>query len=401
MRLPDFITFNLEAIMKEWEAFARTTTPGAKMDKIALRDHVKDILMATVSDMQSAKCVTVETAILQDQGHRPEKCERLEIASELHAVGRLGSGFELLEVIAEYRALRASVLRLWRQSKPAVDEQNVEGLAQFNELVDQSLAMAVSSYTKQVDQARDMYLAILGHDLRNPLNSIAMSASILPRIKSDDPDFKTFTSQITKNAHVMARMIADLLDYTRTRLGAGMPVSPAPMDLDALCRELFKEFQSANPTREFHFESSGNLHGNWDTDRIRQAVSNLLGNAVQHGAQGTPIQLKLKGESKYVQIVVHNRGRSIPPGELAKIFDPLVQGAAAGKPEHNRSGSIGLGLYIAREIAISHGGQINVSSSDDSGTTFALQMPRHHLQGEGAAILDAKHVQELDIAQHH
>ena len=112
-----------------------------------------------------------------------------------------------------------------------------------------------------------------------------MSAELLPQLGEPDPEAVGVASQIATNAQVMARMISDLLDYTRTRLGAGMPVSPAPMDLGALCRELFDEFRTAHPDRAIRFRSDGDLTGEWDADRLRQAVSNLMGNAVQHGAE--------------------------------------------------------------------------------------------------------------------
>src|SRR6185312_14278821 len=203
-----------------------------------------------------------------------------------------GSGFDLMEVVSEYRALRASVLQLWRDSTPEADEHDVDDLTRFNESIDQSVAMAVSSFTKRVDQARDMYLAILSHDLRNPLNSIALSAESLRHLERA-ADALGCASQISTNAQVMSRMIGDLLDYTRTRLGAGMPVSPARMDLGVLCRELFDEYRTAHPKRVIRFQSDGEQSGEWDTDRLRQAISNLLGNAVQHGAENASIDLKL------------------------------------------------------------------------------------------------------------
>src|SRR6185369_13450098 len=144
------------------------------------------------------------------------------------------------------------------------------------------------------------------------------------------------------------------LDYTRTRLGAGMPVSPARMDLAILCRELFEEYRTAHPDRVIRFQCEGEQIGEWDIDRLRQAISNLLGNAVQHGADNASIDLKLSGNGPEVVIVVHNGGPPIPPGELPRIFEPLVRGASAEHPQRNRPGSIGLGLYIAREVARSH-----------------------------------------------
>ena len=316
-------------------------------------------------------------------------------ASELHAVGRLGSKFDLLEVVSEYRALRASVLELWHESAPEPQERDVSDLTRFNESIDQSLSKAVTSYTQRVDQSRNLFLAILSHDLRNPLNSIAMSAQMIPQLNKLDPESTEMASQISANVSVMARMIGDLLDYTRTRLGAGMPVSPALMDAGALCRALYDEFRTAHPNRIFRFAATGDLTGEWDCDRLRQAVSNLMGNAVQHGAASAPVILELKGESSELVIRVRNGGPPIPPGELPRIFEPLIRGASAQHPRKNRPGSIGLGLYIAREVAQSHYGRINVTSTEADGTTFTIHLPRNAPSDSGQPILDEKHIAKM------
>jgi signal transduction histidine kinase len=396
MRLADFILANTEPILAEWEAFARSISAGAKMDVLALRDHAEDILRATARDMKSSQSAAEQSDKSRGHGQRGEDSIALNGASEQHAVGRLGSGFDLMEVIAEYRALRASVLRLWRDSGRRPTEFDVGDVTRFNESIDQSLSKAASSYTKRVDQSRDLFLAILSHDLRNPLNSISMTAQLLPRLdRLDAESIGGCASQISTNAGVMARMIGDLLDYTRTRLGAGMPVSPAPMDLGALCRELFNEFRTAHPARAIRFRSAGDLTGEWDADRLRQAVSNLMGNAVQHGSEGAPIDLALEGKPSEVVVTVHNGGPPISPGELPKIVDPLVRGSSAEHPKSNRPGSIGLGLYIAREIARSHGGTITVSSSEDAGTTFTVRLPRRRAVGPRQPILDEEHLKTM------
>jgi signal transduction histidine kinase len=392
MRLAHFVTSNIEPILMEWEGFARSIAPAAKMNALALRDHAEDILHATVRDMESLQSDAQRSAKAKGLRHRTNGDATLNGASEAHAVGRLSSGFDLMEVVSEYRALRASVLQLWRHSAPQADDRDVDDLTRFNESIDESLSKAVSSYTRRVDQARDMFLAILSHDLRNPLNSIAMSAALIPRVGNPDPESIGCASQIATNAQVMARMISDLLDYTRTRLGAGMPVSPAPMEMGSLCSDLIHEFQSAYPNRVIRLETDGDIHGEWDADRLRQAVSNLIGNAIQHGGEGTPVDLKLEGGISDVLISVHNGGPPIAPGELPKIFDPLVRGSSADTPKRNRPGSIGLGLYIAREIAKSHGGRIDVSSSIEDGTCFAMRLPRHSLVVDGQPILDAEHI---------
>jgi signal transduction histidine kinase len=396
MRLPDFILANTEPILLEWEAFARSILPGSKMEALGLRDHAEDILRATVRDMASAQSAAEQSA--KSRGRRPlaEESAGLNGASELHAVGRLGSGFDLMEVISEYRALRASVLRLWRDSLPDPHEGDVGDVTRFNESIDQSLLKAASSYTGRVNQSRDMFLAILSHDLRNPLNSIAMTARLLPQLDRLDGESVTeCASQISTNAGVMGRMISDLLDYTRTRLGAGMPVAPAPMDLAALCRELFDEFRTAHPDRDVRFRSEGDLKGDWDADRLRQAVSNLMGNAIQHGSKQSAVELSVKGERSEVVLAIHNGGPPIPAGELPRIFDPLVRGSSAEHPRSNRPGSIGLGLYIAREIARSHGGNIGVTSTERDGTTFAICLPRQRVAGSAQPILDEQHISSM------
>ena len=396
MRLAEFILRNTEPILLEWEAFARGIQPGSKMEPLALRDHAEEILRATVRDMTSSQSTTQQAD--KSKGRRPRGDEGAELngVSELHAVGRLGSGFDLMEVISEYRALRASVLRLWRDSAPVPHESDVADVTRFNESIDQSLSKAASSYTKRVDQSRDMFLAILSHDLRNPLNSIAMTAQLLPHVDEDDEEtVGDIASQISTSTGVMGRMISDLLDYTRTRLGAGMPVSAAPMELGGLCRELFNEFRAAHPDRQIRFRSDGDLKGDWDADRVRQAISNLMGNAIQHGAASAAVDLIVRGEGSEVVVVVHNGGPPIPPGELPQIFDPLVRGSSAEHPKPNRPSSIGLGLYIAREIARSHGGSIGVTSTDRDGTTFTVRLPRHGVTGSAQPILDEQHIDSM------
>jgi signal transduction histidine kinase len=319
----------------------------------------------------------------------------LEGASNAHALDRLGLGFDMLEVMSEYRALRASVLQLWHDSEPGADERVVEDVTRFNESIDQSLSKAVACYTSRVDQARDMFLAILSHDLRNPLGAITMTAKVIPLITNDKPGVQECSQRIARCASTMERMIGDLLDYTRTRLGAGMPVKPEAMDLTELGNELIYEFRAAHPGRAIEFRTMGDLRGKWDSDRIRQAISNLIGNAIQHGSAESPVTLSLRGEADKVFIEIHNGGAPIPPGELPRIFDPLIRGSSAEHPKTNRPGSIGMGLYIAREVAKSHNGRIDVVSTAEHGTSFTIRLPREAAPKVGQPILDAGHIQKM------
>jgi signal transduction histidine kinase len=295
----------------------------------------------------------------------------------VHAIGRVRSGFDIMAVVAEYRALRASVIRLWRESQPDADRRDLDDLTRFNESIDQSLTEAVRSYTQRVNQSRQMFLAILGHDLRNPLNSMLMCAQALPRIAQLDSESSLMVSQISASAMAMAAMLNDLLDFTSSGLGATMPLSPAPIDLKNVCREVVDEMRAAHPGRTLLFEPNGdNLMGEWDAARLRQVISNLIGNALQHGPKTGPVELSVRGDWADVRIAVRNDGEPIAADLLPTIFEPLVRGLSVNAQKQRRPGSIGLGLYIAREVVAAHGGAIDVESSAQAGTIFTVRLPR-------------------------
>jgi signal transduction histidine kinase len=375
MRLADFMLANVEPVLAEWEEFARRVWPAAAADPAELRDHAEEILRATARDMGSAQTTAQQSDKSKGGQTAGEDSARLNGASEVHAIGRAISGFGLPAVVAEYRALRASVLRLWRESAPNPDRRDLEDLTRFNESIDQSLATAVGSYTERVDRSRRMFLAILGHDLRNPLNSVTMSAHVLSRSHQLDPELSAMASGISSSANAMARMVSDLLDFTGAGLGAPMPVSPAPMDLERVCRQVIDEMRTAYPARTLNFRPDGDLTGEWDAARLRQLVSNLLGNAVQHGDADGPVDLSVAAQGADVVLSVRNGGRPIPADAVPTIFDPLVRGGSPELQKQRRPGSIGLGLYIAREIAAAHGGTIDVKSSE-AGTVFTVRLPR-------------------------
>lgn len=375
MRLGDFILANVEPILADWEQFARNLAPGSAMDVIALRDHAEEILRVTARDMASSQSDEEQARKSKGHGGGGTESAGLDRASNEHAIDRLGSGFNLIEVVSEYRALRASVLRLWVQSARTADEHDLQDLIRFNESIDQSLAEAVKSYTHRVDESRELFLATLGHDLRNPLNAIVVSSQLLSRSGQLDEEHTHIASQMSGFAKVMTGMIHDLLDFTRTRLGAGMPVAAARTDLRNLCRDVLDEFRAARPDRSLRFESCGDTSGEWDAARLRQVVSNLVANALQHGGEATPVEVIARGEESDVFLAVRNQGLPIASAALPTIFDPFVR-APEGAAKHRRG--VGLGLYIARQIVIAHGGSIVVTSDETTGTVFTVRLPRHH-----------------------
>jgi signal transduction histidine kinase len=292
-----------------------------------------------------------------------------------HGALRHLAGFDLRQLAAEFRALRASVLRLWLKRAGDGNSAFYE-MTRFNEAIDQALAESISNYSDEVARSRDTFLAILGHDLRTPLTAISHSGLYLssPGLL---PPGKPLEAAVRINRCVarMTAMINDLLEYTRTRLGRAVPIATAPSSLKDICTAVLDEIRTVYPEREFRLETSGVLDGMFDGARLHQVFTNLLNNAAQHGAKREPIKLSAHGEGDRITVQVRNRGREIPADELQVIFNPLVQIERDGHDPDERSQNLGLGLYIAREIMLMHGGTLS-AESDAAGTIFSARLPR-------------------------
>ena len=368
MRLSQFITSQSDRIIAEWEVFARSCLPAANaMDLEQRRDHVADMLKVISRDLETPQSEheQCEKAI----GHDDADVDK-DTASTAHGADRAASGYTAVQMVGEFRALRASILRMWAEAHGEVDRASLEEITRFNEAIDQLLAESMAKHAEDVDRNRDVFLGVLGHDLRNPLSAIMMSASVL--MSQEGPAWKHLktAARILNSGVRIEGLIDDLLDFTRARLGSGIPITRADVDLGDACRCAVDEIAAAHPARDLRFQATGALRGPWDGARIAQALSNLLGNAVHHGTRHGPITVTLHGEVECVVLSVHNEGRPIPKRHLHSIFDPFRQ-LAPGQATTN----VGLGLYIVQAIAAAHGGTVEVASADD-GTTFTMRLPR-------------------------
>jgi hypothetical protein len=277
---------------------------------------------------------------------------------------------KLDQLVSEYRALRASVLRLWEET-----ESDTKGeVTRFNEAIDETLAESTAWYAEKMAQTREQFLAILSHELRNPLASIIVGATLLTKSESMDVKEVGVATRVLNSAGRMNRIVADLLDLTRTRLGSGIPVTPKPMDLTPVCQHAVEEFEGIHPDCQLQFESKGDLHGEWDSDRLSQVVSNLVANAMQYGCEDGPVSVVAQAHGGEVVLRVHNEGPPISEGAMKKIFEPMVRQPTENGDKHPTG--LGLGLYIAREVVTAHGGTIAVTSTRKGGTTFTVQIPR-------------------------
>ena len=236
----------------------------------------------------------------------------------------------------------------------------------------------ISVQKRQEEEARQraeferQILGIVSHDLRNPLSVIRISAStLLARTTLDERQSKSLTRIITATDR-STRLIRDLLDFSQARLGKGIPVERRSMDMFELARGVVEELSASHPGRQVELSHEGEGTGHWDGDRLAQVLGNLVGNALQHSPPDTPVRVRCQGESTSVVVEVHNEGSPIDPSYLPELFEPFRRGRQAG----NGAGSVGLGLYITRQLVLAHGGRIQVNSREGEGTSFAIRLPR-------------------------
>lgn len=373
MRLAAFILRNIEPILIEWEAFAATLLPAAQhMDALALRDHAQQILLAVAKDLSTPQ--TRDEQSEKSKGRAPREPGAPETAAQVHAVLRARGGFNIRQLAAEYRALRASVLRLWMdECGPAAP--HVDDMVRFNEAIDQALAESVSQFSDQVEQARNLLLGMLGHDMRSPLQTIQMTASYLAALNAGH-EVSEAAARLIRSGARMQSLLNDLCDFNRTKLGLGINVAPHDVDLAEIFADEVDQLRASHPGRQIELMMEGDTRGVWDGQRLQQLLGNLVLNAVKYGAHDKPVRIVLTGTETYVRLEVRNSGPAIDSMTLATMFDPLQRGPGHSEENGGTSG-LGLGLYIASEIAKAHHGEIDARSNQTE-TTFAVSLPRRH-----------------------
>ena len=375
VRLADFIERNIEPILADWVQFAESSGPaGRTMDLSALRDHATQMLREIVTDLRTPQTDAQQAEKSKGNADSSPRSGD-DTAAEIHGSGRAESGFSVAEMVSEYRALRASVIRLWTKAKGNLTGDDLGDLMRFNEAIDQSLAESISRYTTDIDRSREMFVAILGHELRSPLGAVLTGSQfMLERGALTEPDL-TVATRVARSAGRMNQMVADLLDFTWGRLGSGIPITRGETDLAAVIREAVDEVAALHPEAVLQFTPTGDLRGQWDAPRISQVVTNLVGNAVQHGTAGARISVTAQGELADVVLRVHSHGEAIPKAELTGLFSPFKR-FRSDRSAGRDSGNLGLGLYIAERIVSAHNGTIDVRSSPEAGTLFTIRLSR-------------------------
>lgn len=373
MKLADYIRSHSSEIMQEWENYARDYVPGGEsMTRQELRDHISEMLTFITEDMS-----TPRTREQQEQKAKTPPEDASNQVGARHAEQRFRAGFDTLEVVSEFRALRASIVKLWDPLRTRTD-RDYDELMRFTESTDQIAFQSLSRIANKERRSRSLLLGTLVHDMRSPLGSMANAIHIVSMLDNLGEKQKKLVELISANIGRLDRLISDLIDAVRIQLGVGIPLKKVPVDLTQVATHLVDEAKTAHPDREFHLVTAGNLKGEWDVGRIAELLSNLIGNAVQHGVHHLPVTVKLKGEDGGIEICVHNYGSPIPVDIIPQVFDPLVRHDKGSESDRR---SLGLGLFIAREIVKAHAGEIEVISRVEEGTTFRIRLPRHGASG--------------------
>ena len=336
------------------------------MTSAELRDHGEPILDAVCKDLASPQ--SAQERDLKGQG-RAAPIDSGETAAQTHALLRARAGFDVNELTAEYRALRASVLGLWVDSGD-VQPTDLADMLRFNEAIDQAICESVAFFSAEQERARNLLLGILGHDMRSPLNAIQLTAHHLKSLNAGEA-VSSAAGMLIRSGARMRMLLDDLTDFNRHRLGVGLYLNPSQGDLRTILEDEVQELRSAHPDREIELEIAGDLSGRWDERRLQQVISNLVVNALRYGAAASKVRVVADWLDDEVRFTVENQGSLIAPSALARLFDPLRRGADQ-LPEE---GSLGLGLFICGEVAKAHGGEIQAASTDGS-TSFLVRLPR-------------------------
>ncbi len=295
--------------------------------------------------------------------------DREEMGRRTTACEREGADFEM-----DLRVVRADDQLHWLscKGKTFVDVSG-RPLYMTGACVDITAQKRQEAEALQLADFERQILGIVSHDLRNPLSVIRISASmLLAREGLDERQSKSLTRIISASDRA-TRLIRDLLDFSQARLGGGISVKRKKMDLFELTRGVVEEHVASHPERALELEQEGDGTGEWDGDRLAQVLGNLVGNALQHGTPDTPIHVRCQGLADEVLLEVRNAGTPIEASQLPSLFEPFRRGRQAG----NGAGSVGLGLYITRQLVLAHGGHIGVSSTEEEGTRFTVRLPRN------------------------
>jgi two-component system, sensor histidine kinase and response regulator len=317
---------------------------------------VHDVALALV-DLQMPEMDGLELAELMRGSQRTRHVPIIFVTAGARDQQRMFRGYEV-----------GAVDFLYKPIEPVLLGHKVQT---FVDLHRQRLARErLADELREMLRLNEMFVAAVSHDLRSPLSTLLMGASVLAPKLSDDPALARTLSRMRSSAERMGGMLDQLYDLARVRLGGGIAIDPSEVDARRVVERVVEELRVAHPARSVRVEvDSGSTLGSWDEQRLGQALANLVGNALRHGEAGQPVRVSVLGGGPVLVLEVHNSG-VIAESVREHLFDPFRRGTVPARD------SLGLGLYIVKQVVRAHGGSIDVRSSAEEGTTFRVQLPR-------------------------
>lgn len=372
MRLATFLENARDPILEAAIAFARTIPTLKDTEEQVLRDHLPQLLTAISADLRSPQSRT--ESITKSHGDAPPSSS--ETSAQTHGLLRARRGISIEELVAEFRALRSSILRLWGEAYPPGPDA-FDDITRFNEAIDQAVAESVQFYAQERERWRQIFLGVLGHDLRGPLNSVALTVELM-RIEAVAPAAQT--TLLSRGVKRLTSLLDSLLEYNRANIGAGMPLRRAQVDLAKACEEELELLRAAHPGADIALEVQGDTEGDFDASRVREALGNLVSNAIKHGDPAERVTVRIDGGGPSIRVSVENAGE-IPADDIEMLFEPLRQRDTPSATTERTH--LGLGLFIARQIARAHGGE-TVGACAAGRVRFTIELPRADRPERGA-----------------
>jgi len=372
MRLANFIRKHKEEIAQEWVSYAKNNIHATKgLDQDEILDHIMQMLDRIVYDMEEPQSKAEQQE--KSQGNKAAHPVN-DLPAVEHGAQRVEAGFDIVELSSEFRALRASVLRIWEEKiADEPGEERFQDMIRFNEAIDEAWIHSMDRFHTNIDESKNWFLGILGHDLRNPLAAVKGVNQILSESLHLSEREKALVQRSDASLKRMEELINNLLELTNLRLGQGLSINKSAANLTKQCEQITQEFQIAYPKADLRLRASGPVSGEWDLLRINQVITNLIANALRYGKQGGPVTVRIFAEDSKACFSVHNEGDPIPEDKRKMIFTGLY---TEGKSRANES-SYGIGLYVVNQIVEAHRGKVHLESTHDSGTTFTIVLPRH------------------------
>jgi signal transduction histidine kinase len=342
-----YLREHLGTITADWEQAVRQRVPAIRpLSRPALLDHMPELLDSLASWID---------------GDRHAAQRGFDALASGHAEQRLGIGVDIETLSIEYSVLRQVLGEHLAGQDPAELVRAHAGL-------DEAITQSITRYVVARDQIRERFVSVLGHDLRSPLSAIQMAATNLSGIEGLGARERRLVGTVQRSGLRMQRLIEDVIHFARIHLGRGMPAEPTRCDLGEIAQQAVDELHTVHPGRDLRIALAGDLAGTWDRDRVFQAISNLIGNAIQHGDDPVEVTVAEEPGGRAVLLQVANRGGRLPPEELHRLFDPFRAGARS-------SAGLGLGLYIVQQIAHAHGATCEITAEGDR-TIFSIRWPR-------------------------